>query len=478
MVQEPEKGLVLDSSIPPTEALLLVAGQIKTLLEDIEENRDKSSLWPWNQLINALTDYVRDANDFVLVEGDEFDELSPSQEDIMHWLGGGAGLDYLATIDDFHSRLKHILGHSLDSRGQAFKGDVYSAILSAGQLLMGRVDEAILLGEIAKENIDVDIWSGEPPAKKIDQKFLESNWTLILDTLAARSRASWAVAFTTRVVEFDDKFLTLEFPSEQDTHHFKHKGSAANDLRDVIRELSGVTVKFRVRVAFRDPETDPELDASQKQSNGRVAGAESIDRTQNPSTTKSLNFENRVFDKSGRIIDKSVDMEVWLRARKSGITASDANRLIKLNGAPRSGYWLIIETKDEDYEAPYFESFSLGIEREPQIARKVIADFPAEKFVINNWLFESSSWSRHLATPDLVGKNTICEIKVGSAPLRQLESRYRDQLQWQMHVMDCEKVLFVVEQRLSQELETKWIYRDRQRISQLIEAAEGLLAEF
>jgi len=478
MVQEPEKSFVLESSIPPTEALLMVAGQIKTLLEAIEESRDQSSLWPWNQLIAAISDYVRDANDFVLLDPDDLDELSPSQEEIMNWLGGGAGLDYLATIDDFHSRLKHILGHTLNTRGQAFKGDVYSAILSAGHLLMDRVEDAILLGEIAKESIDVDLWSQELPSEKVDQKFFESNWTAILDTLAARSRASWAVAFTTKFIDFDDKFLTLEFPSEQDFHHFKHTGSAANDLRDVIREFSGLTVKFRGRVAFLDSETGHGLNLSQKQSNGKVAGAEPIDRTQTPPTTKSLNFENRVLDESGRIIDKSVDMEAWLQARKSGITASDANRLIKLSGEPRSGYWSIIETKDEDYDAPYFESFSLGIEREPQIAGKVLADFPAEKFVINNWLFESSSWPRHLATPDLVGKNTICEIKVGSAPLRQLESRYRDQLQWQMHVMDCEKVLFVVEQRLSQDLETKWIYRDQQRIDQLIEAAEGLLAEF
>lgn len=476
MREEPEMSFVLDSAIPPTEALLLVAGQIKTRLADLEESRDVSSLWPWNQLIAGIDDYVREANYLVLLDPDESDELSPSEEDILQWLGGGAGLAHLATIDDYHGRLKHILGHTLNARGEPFKGDVYSAILSAGQELIERVGEAVLSGEIAEESVDVELMSDELPAG-VDREFFESNWAAILDALAGRSRTSWALAFTTRLIDFDDNFLTLQFASEKDFDTFKQSGSAANDLRSVIREFSGVTVKFRGRVAFQDPDSDPGLNSSQRQSHQRVAGTQPIGTPSAVQASKGLNFENRVLDETGTIIDKSIDEESWLQARKNGITASDANRLIKLNGEKRSGYWSIVATKDEDYEAPYFESFSLGIEREPQIARKVIEDFPTENFVINNWLFENSSWPRHLATPDLVGKDTICEIKVGSAPLRQLESRYRDQLQWQMHVMDCDKVLFVVEQRHSQEMETKWVYRDQKRINQLIEAAEALLAE-
>jgi len=187
--------------------------------------------------------------------------------------------------------------------------------------------------------------------------------------------------------------------------------------------------------------------------------------------------ELRVQDSSGKPIDKTVDENSWLEARKRGITASDANRLLKLNGEKRAGFWNILATKDADYVSPYFESFSLGIEREPHIAQLIIKNFPSHEFRPNNFLYENFSWEGHLATPDLVGKKTICEIKVGSKPLRQLYSRYRDQLQWQMHVLDCEFVLFVVEQRADQSLETRWVERDQERIDRLVEAAQELLEE-
>ncbi len=82
-----------------------------------------------------------------------------------------------------------------------------------------------------------------------------------------------------------------------------------------------------------------------------------------------------------------------------------------------------------------------------------------------------------MATPDLIGNYAIAEIKVASKPLDQILSRYGDQLQWQLKVLNCERVLFVVEQRHTQSIEAKWVYANARRQSQLENAAHELLAE-
>ena len=82
-----------------------------------------------------------------------------------------------------------------------------------------------------------------------------------------------------------------------------------------------------------------------------------------------------------------------------------------------------------------------------------------------------------MATPDLIGDYAIAEIKVSTKPLDQILSRYRDQLQWQLKVLNCERLLFIVEQRSSQTIEARWINADAARQDQLEVAAYELLAE-
>jgi len=243
-------------------------------------------------------------------------------------------------------------------------------------------------------------------------------------------------------------------------------GNVAEALNIHAQDLVGNT-KFLVEASTRQPK-----DAIDVSLNG-------TDDIQEPNDEGSNRFlELRVLMPDGRLIDKALDEASWLNARKHGITASDANRLIKLSGERRSTFWDILQSKSEDYVSPHFQSFELGIEREPAIAEWVISTFPEERFIVNNWLFESETFEGHLATPDLIGARNIAEIKVSTKPLSQLISRYRDQLQWQMHVLGCDSVLFVVEQRIGQGIEFDWVERDNERISFLIEAANYLLERF
>jgi DNA polymerase III subunit gamma/tau len=77
----------------------------------------------------------------------------------------------------------------------------------------------------------------------------KSHWQEILDQLAKQSRSAWAVAFTTKVLDYQDEVLTLLFQSEKDVEAFKGSQGAAEVLRQVIFDTVGVRVKYKAKVA-------------------------------------------------------------------------------------------------------------------------------------------------------------------------------------------------------------------------------------
>ena len=93
----------------------------------------------------------------------------------------------------------------------------------------------------------------EPAAPKVKRELstnsLKAAWPEILDILAKQSRSAWAVAFTTKVIDYQDDVLTLLFQSQNDVDAFKGSQGAAEVLRQVINEQFGVVVKYRAKVA-------------------------------------------------------------------------------------------------------------------------------------------------------------------------------------------------------------------------------------
>ena len=93
-----------------------------------------------------------------------------------------------------------------------------------------------------------------------DQKFeptvqnFKQQWPVVMADLSKVSRSAWAVAFTSKVLDFDaDQVLTLLFMSERDAKEFKTQNGAADRLREVIQSRFGVTVKYRARIADAPP---------------------------------------------------------------------------------------------------------------------------------------------------------------------------------------------------------------------------------
>ncbi len=91
------------------------------------------------------------------------------------------------------------------------------------------------------------------PTGPITTATFKNGWQDILDALAKKSRSAWAVAFTTKVLDFEGDVLTLLFQSQRDVDAFKTSQGASEVLRTVIKEKLGVTVKYRAKVAEQAP---------------------------------------------------------------------------------------------------------------------------------------------------------------------------------------------------------------------------------
>lgn len=169
----------------------------------------------------------------------------------------------------------------------------------------------------------------------------------------------------------------------------------------------------------------------------------------------------------------------WLAARATGITASDVAKLMTPQGRTqviREKLWA-----DEQDDNPFMKH---GRDRE-----RPIAEWMNENWWIqhNTWLFAAADNPTHLATPDGVGTDgpsewCLGEIKTSAKPLPKTTPRnYRDQIQWQLHVLGAKRCLLVWEQHVNGvpadlEAVTRWVDRDEERISELVTVADELLA--
>jgi hypothetical protein len=85
--------------------------------------------------------------------------------------------------------------------------------------------------------------------KAVSSANIKGDWQDLLEALAKVSRSAWAVAFTTKVLDYQDEVLTLLFQSEKDVEAFKNAAGASEVLRQLIFETYGVRVKYKARVA-------------------------------------------------------------------------------------------------------------------------------------------------------------------------------------------------------------------------------------
>lgn len=208
--------------------------------------------------------------------------------------------------------------------------------------------------------------------------------------------------------------------------------------------------------------------------------------------------------KHAKPIASSLDREIWLEARRQGVTATEVSKL-RVGSSIDERKILIEKITGESVDLSGNKYIDRGNEREPVIAAWVDARFDIAP---NSMLFSGEN-ARHLATPDGVDSawpfsKSTAEIKTSKFDLteglrivdnvlvfetrltqtRLWTSGYFAQVQWQMHVMGGDRVLFVSEQHddnwpnpasLRAEPDRFWIERAQGEIDILVELADALL---
>jgi len=169
----------------------------------------------------------------------------------------------------------------------------------------------------------------------------------------------------------------------------------------------------------------------------------------------------------------SADRELWLMARDRGVTATDCAKIVRKDGTPSAQRRTLMAQKLYGLRGRDLAVYAHGREREPLIAAWVEAEFG----IPHNQHLCVGEDDRHMATPDALGREGIAEFKTATQPIERAVRTYWDQLQWQMHVLRTERVLFVVEHRHSLEREWRWVHRDEARIRVLVAHADRFIAE-
>lgn len=196
---------------------------------------------------------------------------------------------------------------------------------------------------------------------------------------------------------------------------------------------------------------------------------------------------NDLFTRAGA---SDTDREAWLAERRTGITATEVRDLAKAGASKRKE---LLENK-LDPEAATFTGNQFtewGRTREP-----VLGDvLRASGIEPESRIFHAAENPRHMASPDGIGFDPISdEIVLGEIKTSRHDlhpdgdhypsTGYGDQMQWQMHVCGASRCLFVWEQHDNEwphptplPHQAVWVERDQERIDQLVELADGFLAE-
>lgn len=137
------------------------------------------------------------------------------------------------------------------------------------------------------------------------------------------------------------------------------------------------------------------------------------------------------------VLASSEDKDAWLKARNTGVTASNAAKL-----SSETSIDTILKSK-------FYDGFTgnaatnWGLEREPYL-------LDWAKFPQNKYLFASNENERFMATPDGIrldadGMIELCQVKTTGKPMPKIPAHYYRQIQWEMFVMGAVRCYFVVE---------------------------------
>lgn len=183
------------------------------------------------------------------------------------------------------------------------------------------------------------------------------------------------------------------------------------------------------------------------------------------------------------VASKSLDESEWLRARRTGVTATQVAK-----GATPSGRKEVLASYWSDFDIVDTPQMAFGRDSEPWLAMWTKEHY---EVMPNDWLIRAAHNPLALATPDglSLDHSVISEIKTTGKDWGSVEKipiAYKRQVQWQLYVTGAEYCVFVWLLRAEHdglmvpawyEPKSDCIYRDEQMIEELTIAADELWQE-
>jgi hypothetical protein len=183
----------------------------------------------------------------------------------------------------------------------------------------------------------------------------------------------------------------------------------------------------------------------------------------------------------GRFVARSSDRDLWLEARKQGVTAT---AVAKAASGP-AGFRDQLEARRNPVDVEVNAFMAWGTFMEPSIALWVKEQ---TGIMPNEWLIAHESDARFLATPDGLSLNHafIAEIKTMGTPREKPPLDHIRQMQWQMFVTGANRCFYAWQLRVDVpggfapgwiEPRAVWVDRDKKMIADLVKVAERLIEE-
>ena len=179
-----------------------------------------------------------------------------------------------------------------------------------------------------------------------------------------------------------------------------------------------------------------------------------------------------------RFIERSVNYDAWLAARRLGVTATAV-----AEAATPAGFAKVVEEFRNPTVVTPNEFMLFGTDSERELMRHA---HRVHGILPSDWLIAGED-RRHLATPDglSLDHTVIAECKTTGKDWATVPIKYRRQVQWQLAITGAERCLFVWNLRVPDdqgwfflgwvEPKTLWVERDEDEISKLVEVADRLI---
>ncbi|MGE0141316.1 MAG: hypothetical protein AB7R77_26265 [Ilumatobacteraceae bacterium] len=191
-----------------------------------------------------------------------------------------------------------------------------------------------------------------------------------------------------------------------------------------------------------------------------------------------------------RVLADSRDRQAWLDVR-----SGKSDGLVKIGGSDAAGY-AKRESADKYLRSKLASRFEgnaytqHGNQREARMLR--VHGFEQNTLLIHSPDDGDPYYRRHVATPDGIrrgadGKIELAQAKTTSKPFANrfgefhMPPAYERQMLWELYVCDAFRSAFIFElhenfRPLQMEPEIYWLYRDDEKIADLIEIANTVLA--